>query len=78
MKDDTIMELSVSHLQARNGLHDVELVYPAARPNNGKMGNGLGCDKLENPKMLNTLITTLHAFSKFIVTIYLIMSWPVF
>ena len=78
LKDDTIMELSVSHLRVRNGLQDVQLVYPAARPNNGKMGNGLGGEKQENTKMLNTLITTLHAFSKFIVTIYRIMSWPVF
>jgi len=26
------------------------LVYPAVRPNNGKMGSGLGGEKLENPK----------------------------
>jgi len=76
LKDDTIMELSASHLQARNGLQDVPLVYPAATPNNGKMGNGFESEKLENRKLLNTLITTL--FSKFIVTIYGIMSWPMF
>jgi hypothetical protein len=76
LKDDTIMELSVSHLQVRNGLQDVQLVYPAATPTNGKMGNGFGNEKLETPKLLNTLITTL--ISKFIVTIYRIMSWPVF
>lgn len=76
MKDDTIMELSVSRLQVRNGLPDVELVHPAATPNNGKMGNVFGSEKLENPKMSDTLIITL--FSKFIVTIYRIMSWPVF
>jgi hypothetical protein len=76
LKDDTIMELSVSHLQVIHGLQDVQLVYSAAKPNNGKMGNKFGSEKLENPRMLNTLITTLC--SKFIVTIYRIMSWPVF
>jgi hypothetical protein len=76
LKDDTIMGLSVSQLRDRNGLQDVRLGYPAATPTNGKMGNGFVSEKLENPKLLNTLITT--SFSKFIVTIYRIMSWPVF
>jgi hypothetical protein len=75
LKDDTIMELPISHFQVRNGLQDVELVSPAATPNNGTMGNGFGSEKLETPRVLNTLMTTL--FSKFIVTIYRIMSWPV-
>jgi hypothetical protein len=69
LKDDMIMELSFPHLQAIHGLQD-------ATPNNGKMGNEFGSEKLENPRMFNTLITTLC--SKFIVTIYRIMSWPVF
>jgi hypothetical protein len=55
LKDDTIMELSVSHLRVRNGLKDVQLVYPAVTPNNGKMGNGFGSVELENPKMFNIL-----------------------
>jgi hypothetical protein len=54
LKDDTIMELSDPQLQVIHELQDVQLVYTAATPNNGKMGNESGREKPENRRMFNT------------------------